>query len=424
MIRATSAGLQLDSTVMFALITAGVTTLLTVAGLGYYAVALWSARAFLRRARFPAAFAPLVSILKPLRGTDPGMAEGFASHCRQDYDGEYEILFGVSSLDDPAAAVVQALQAEFPEQAIRLILCPDVLGPNGKVSNLTQLLPHARHDYLVINDSDIRVGARYLAQILAPFTPAQDLKPTGLVTALYRGRAHGLAGLGSPTLGSRLEALGIATEFAPGVLTSRYLEGGLRFGLGSTLAVSRTALNAIGGLAPLVDYLADDYQLGARIYAAGFSVELAEEVVETSVPAWRFSGFLDHQLRWLRTMRESRRGGYAGLVFSYGMAWALLNLIATGFSLPAIALFSVALLFRACLALGVGVGILGDAQVLRDLWLLPLRDLIALGLWAWSYASDTVTWRGESFTLKDGKLKRQTPEATSTSTAPARRQNG
>lgn len=408
---------------MFALITAGVTTLLTVAGIGYYLVALWSARAFLRRPRFPASFAPPVSILKPLRGTDPGMAEAFASHCLQEYEGEYEILFGVSSFDDPAAAAVQQLQEAFPDQAIRLILCPEVLGPNGKVSNLTQLLPHARHDYLIINDSDIRVGPRYLAQILAPFTPARDVKPTGLVTALYRGRAHGPRGVGSPTLGSRLEALGIATEFAPGVLTSRRLEGGLYFGLGSTLAVSRAALDAIGGLAPLVDYLADDYQLGARIHAAGFCVELAEEVVETSVPAWDLAGFFDHQLRWLRTMRESRRGGYAGLVFSYGLAWGMLNLIATAFSLPAIALFSLVLLFRVCLALGVGVGILGDTRVLRDLWLLPLRDLIALGLWAWSYASDTVSWRGESFSLKDGKLERQTPAGSSAATAPAREHN-
>lgn len=408
---------------MFALITAGVTTLLTVAGIGYYLVALWSARAFLRRPRFPASFAPAVSILKPLRGTDPGMAEAFASHCLQEYTGAYEILFGVSSLDDPAAAAVQRLQQEFPGRAIRLIVCPEVLGPNGKVSNLMQLLPHARYDYLVINDSDIRVGPRYLAQILAPFTPMQGLKPTGLVTALYRGRAHGRGGLGSPTLGARLEALGISTEFAPGVLTSRRLEGGLHFGLGSTLAVSRAALDAIGGLAPLVDYLADDYQLGARISAAGFSVELAEEIVETSVPAWDLGGFFNHQLRWLRTMRESRRGGYAGLVFSYGLAWGMLNLIATAFSLPAIALFSLVLLFRVCLALGVGVGILGDTQVLRDLWLLPLRDLITLGLWAWSYASDTVTWRGVSFTLKDGKIERQVAGETAAATAPGGGEN-
>lgn len=385
---------------MFALIVPAVTTLLTAAGLGYYLVALWSARAFLRRRRFPADFAPSVSILKPLRGIDPGMAEAFASHCRQEYAGDYEILFGVSTFEDPAVAAVQQLQAEFPERTIQLIVCPRTLGPNGKVSNVAQLLAHARHDFVVINDSDIRVGPHYLAQIVAPFAPvAGRCAPVGLVTALYRGGAHG-------TLGSKLEALGIATDFAPSVLTARFLEGGLHFGLGSTLAMSRAALEAIGGLTPLADYLADDYQLGSRIHAAGFSVELAHEIVETSVPGWSSSGFVTHQLRWLRTVRESRRGGYAGLIFSYGLAWAFFNLITTGLSLPAFALFSLALLFRVSLALGVGVGILRDRQVLRDLWLLLPRDLIALTLWAWSYASDTVSWRGEHFTLRDGKLIR------------------
>jgi ceramide glucosyltransferase len=382
---------------MFATIVAGMTTLLTAAGLGYYLVALWSARSFLRRAPFPAAFTPPVSILKPLHGLDPGMLEAFASHCHQNYPGDYELLFAVSRPDDPATAVVQQLQADFPEHAIHLIQTPQVLGPNGKVSNLAQLLPHARFDYLIVNDSDIRVGPNYLAHVMAPFAPREGQKPVGLVTALYRGRAH-------QTLGSRLEALGISTDFAPGVLTSRFLERGMHFGLGSTLAVSRGALDAVGGLAPLAEYLADDYELGARIARSGFKVELSAEIVETHVPEWTFPGYLRHQLRWARAMRDSRRGGYAGLLFSYGLAWSILNLVASGLSLPALALFSLALMIRVSLALGVGVGILGDRQVLRDLWLLPLRDLLALTLWAWSYASDTITWRDEHFILKNGRL--------------------
>ncbi|HVT99615.1 MAG TPA: bacteriohopanetetrol glucosamine biosynthesis glycosyltransferase HpnI [Acidobacteriaceae bacterium] len=382
---------------MFATIVAVVTALLTAAGLAYYLIALWSARAYLRRPRFPAGFAPPVSILKPLHGLDPGMLDAFASHCQQTYSGEYELLFGVSRLDDPAAAVVQELQAMFPERAIRLIQTPDNLGFNGKVSNVAQLLPHARFDFFVISDSDIRVGPHYLARVMAPFAPREGQRNVGLVTALYRGRAH-------RTVGSRLEALGISTDFAPGVLSSRFLERGIHFGLGSTLAVSRTALDTIGGLAPLADYLADDYELGARIDRSGFGVELATEAVETHVPAWSFSGYLRHQLRWARTMRDSRRGGYAGLLFSYGLAWSILNLVASGLSLPAFALFSLALMFRVALALGVGVGILDDRQVLRDLWLLPVRDMLALGVWAWSYAADTIAWRDERFVLRDGKL--------------------
>ncbi len=382
---------------MFATLIAGATALLTAAGFGYYLIALWSARAFLRRPRFPAGFTPPVSILKPLHGLDPGMLEAFTSHMHQNYAGEYELLFGVSRLDDPAAAVVQQLQENFPDRAIRLIQTPEVLGPNGKVSNLAQLAQHARFDFLLISDSDIRVGPNYLAHVMAPFAQREGRNITGLVTALYRGRAH-------RTLGSKFEALGIATDFVPGVLTSRLLEGGVRFGLGSTLAVSRTALEAIGGLAPLADYLADDYELGARIARAGFAVELCSEIVETHVPEWTFSGYLHHQLRWARAMRDSRRGGFAGLVFSYGLAWSMLNLVAWGFSLPAFALFSIALMLRVCIALGVGVGILDDRQVLRDLWLLPLRDVLALGVWAWSYASDAIAWRDERFLLRRGRL--------------------
>lgn len=396
---------------MFAFVIAAITTALTLAGIGYAFAALWSARAFVRRLRFAPGFAPAVTLLKPLRGVDPGMAEAFASHCRQDYSGDYEILFGIATPDDPAGDLVRQLQADFPDRDIRLILCPEDLGANGKVSCLAQLLPHARHDLIVINDSDIRVGPRYLAHLAAPFASAAQ-RPVGLVTALYRGHSHG-------SLGSRLEALGISTDFAPAVLTSRLLERGLHFALGSTLAIGRGALEAIGGLQPLADYLADDYELGARVDAAGYRVELANEVVETSVPAWSFSGYFGHQLRWLRTMRGSRPAGFAGLIFSYGLAWAFLNLIASGLSLTALALFSIALMLRVSVALGVGVGILGDRQVLRDLWLLLPRDVMALGLWAWSYASATVVWRGERMTVRKGKIMRPQPAAFAASAGQA-----
>jgi ceramide glucosyltransferase len=390
-----------------ATIVAGITTVLAWAGIGYYLVALWSARAFvhsLRRPRLP--YTPAVSILKPVRGLDHEMYSAFASHCRQDYAGDYEILFGVSSLDDPALIAVHELQEEFPDLAIRIIECPEVLGANGKVSNLVQMLPHARHPYVIINDSDIVVSPHYLTNIMAGFAPSPEHKRTvGMVTAPYRGRAHGMPRK-PPTFGSRMEALGISTDFFPGVLTARRIECGIHFGLGSTLAVSRDALRHIGGLAPLVDYLADDYELGARIAAAGFDIELSAEVVETWVPPYDIAGFLQHQLRWARSTRDSRRWGYAGLVFTFGLPWAFFNLIATGLSLESIALFVLALLVRIALALVVGVGILADTQVFRDLLLLLPRDLIALALWAWSFAGDTVTWRGERFLLKRGKLIR------------------
>jgi len=383
------------------------TTLLTVAGMGYFLAAALAARIFLAARRTPLAeFTPGVSVLKSLKGLDPGMMEAFRSHCRQTYTGEFELLFGVSSLDDPAVAAVAQLQAEFPRLSIRLIECPLRLGTNGKVSTLVQLSAYARHDFLLINDSDITVSPRYLERVMACFAPAAEFggarqapPEVGLVTALYRGRAHG-------TLASKLEALGIATDFQAGVLLSMWIEGGLHYGLGSTLAVSREALDRIGGLLPLADHLADDYELGARVARAGYRVALSAEVVETGVPAYDWSGFADHQLRWSRTVRGARPWGYAGLIFTHGLGWAVLNVIASGASPLSLWLMGLSCFLRLTLAMTVGDQVLGDRQVLPRLWLLPLRDLVAMGLWAAGFAGNTIVWRGERFTLRDGKLRR------------------
>ncbi|HTV07046.1 MAG TPA: bacteriohopanetetrol glucosamine biosynthesis glycosyltransferase HpnI [Acidobacteriaceae bacterium] len=392
---------------MFASIVASVTTIVTFFSLFYFMAALLSARGFLRRHMpEPADFAPGVSILKPIKGFDQGMYEAFASHCRQKYPGEYELLFGVSSLDDPAVAAVHRLQAEFPDEpgrrSIRLILCPEKLGLNGKISNVVQMAAQARFDYLILNDSDIHVSPRYLSRILAPFAAVQPSrsgvnKPVGLVTAPYRGIAHG-------TIGSKMEALGISTDFFPGVLTALMLDREIRFGLGSTLAVSRAALDASGGFEALVNSLADDYQLGLNIANAGYAIVLSREIVDTSVPAYSLAGFFSHQLRWARGVRDSRRLGYLGLIFTYGVPLAVFNCIASAFGLPSLALLSLTLAARLTVALTIGVGVLRDRQVIRDLWLLPLRDFCALWVWVWSFASNTVTWRGEEFLLRDGKL--------------------
>jgi len=379
------------------------TTALAIAGMGYFLAALIASRIFLsaRRAPLPA-FAPAVSILKSLKGLDPGMIDAFRSHCRQTYTGSFELLFGVASLSDPAATAVQQLIAEFPECDIRLVECPQQLGTNGKVSTLVQLLPHARHGFLLINDSDITVSPRYLARVMACFeadSAAISASEVGLVTTLYRGRAH-------HTLASTLEALGIAADFHAGVLLSKWIEGGLHFGLGSTLAIRRSALDKIGGLAPLVDHLADDYELGARLDAAGYRVALSPEVVETNITAYGLRGFLDHQLRWARTVRDARPWGYAGLIFTHGLCWALLNVLASGASMLSLWLLGLSLCLRIALAMTVGVEVLSDRQLLPNLWLLPLRDLIAMAVWIAGFAGNTIVWREARFTLKNGKLQR------------------
>jgi len=386
-------------------IVSGITALLAFAGCGYYLLALWSARSFVRANRKPLPdFHPPVSILKPVKGLDPEMYESFASHCRQDYPAVYEIIYAAGSREDPAIAAIERLQREFPERGIQLIFCPETLGTNGKVSSLVQALPHAKFDHILISDSDILVSPRYLRRIMSGFVSAEPGKRVGMVTALYRGKAY-------RTIPSRMEALGIEADFAPNVLTARLLEGGIHFGLGSTLAVTREALDASGGLLPLADYVADDYHLGARIAAKGYDVVLSREVVETSVPPYSFGEFLAHQLRWARTVRDARSPGYFSMVFSYGLAWALLNVVASGLSLESFALLSIALAARVSVALLIGGELLGDRQILQNLWLLPIRDLITLALWAWCYAGTTIEWRGQDFTVKNGKMVVQPTES-------------
>jgi ceramide glucosyltransferase len=413
------------------------TTGMTVAGMGYFVAAIVAAQVFLmerrrqnaRAAASGAGPAPGVSVLKSLKGLDPGMLDAFRSHCTQSYAGEYELLFGVSAADDPAAAAVEQLQSEFPQRAIRLVVCPERLGMNGKVSTLVQLEPQARFDFLLINDSDITVGPRYLERVMAgfdfsgakaplaqvgagsgtakavPFQNRPSSREVGLVTTLYRGKAHGsiLRGGG---LASRLEALGIATDFQAGVLLSKMVEGGLKYGLGSTLAVRRAALAEAGGLIGLVDYLADDYEMGARVARAGYRVELCAEVVETSVPAYAWRGFVDHQLRWARTVRDARPAGYAGLVVTHGLPWALLNVVASGLSPVSLWLLGLSFFLRIALAMTVGASVLSDRAVLPFLWLLPVRDVIAMGLWAAGFAGNTIVWRGERMVVRDGKLEK------------------
>ena len=390
-------------TPLLALVVQVFLTLLTLSGLAYSLIALWGARDFVHWWRGQSSSegaSPDVTILKPMKGIDARMYVGLRSHCLQEYAGRYEILFGVTSLDDPAVAEIECLRTEFSDVAIRLVECPERLGTSGKVSNLVQMLRAAQYEHVVINDSDIEVSPNYLTNVMRAFTDPQ----VGLVTAPYIGTtALSSAGL---TTWAKLEALGIATDFLPGVLTARKLEGGIHFGLGSTLATMKTAIAKIGGLETLVDLLADDYMLGYRISQAGYKVQLCGEVVKTTVPAYDFKGFWDHQVRWARTTRDSRKLGYVGLGVTYCLPWALLTVIASGFALWSFALLSLVLLARISVALVVGVGVLGDGQVLRDLWLLPVRDFFGLIFWAWSFAGDTVVWRGESFRLKDGRLSR------------------
>jgi ceramide glucosyltransferase len=374
----------------------------SVASIAYYALCLWSAANFLRgekladeTVRPTQPYSP-VSILKPLKGADPGMYENFRSHCLQDYS-EYEIIFGVSEPNDPAIELVEQLKSEFPQRPIQLIVCPRPLGANAKVSNLIQMLPHARFDHLIVNDSDIRVAPDYLRRVLAPLVATE----TGLITCLYRGVANS-------TLGSQLEALGISTDFCPGVLAARQLEG-IKFALGSTMAFRRRDLAAIGGFEVLADYLSDDYHLGRRIAALGLKVELSDVVVETFLPRYTMREFFAHQLRWARSVRDSRFWGHLGMGITFGLVWALLTLIFAGGSAWAVELFCLTAAMRLAVAIFVGARVLHDQRAIHRLALIPLRDAIAMLVWLTSFAGHTVSWRGDIFKLQEGKLIRIRP---------------
>ncbi len=403
---------------LLAVVVQGVLALLTLCGVAYGLIALWSARDFERGTLVGSVgggAAPGVSILKPVKGVDARMYAGLVSHCVQEYAGEFELLFGVSSLEDEAVREVARLRVEFPGVSIRLVECKERLGASGKMSNLVQMLPEARFEHVIVNDSDILVSPKYLERVMAGFgiglekqipfgkdgkkSKNEAERRVGLVTVPYVGVAQG-------GLWSRLEALGISTDFMPGVLVARKLEGGIRFGLGSTLATTKAALAKIGGFEGMVDQLADDYELGARLSAAGYRVELVREVVETTVPAYTLRGFCEHQLRWARSTRDSRRWGYLGLGVTYVLPWSLAAMVASGFALWSFSLFSMALLVRVSVALTVGVGILRDGQVLRDIVWLPVRDCFGLFFWAWSYAGDEIVWRGERFRLRRGVLEK------------------
>lgn len=369
--------------------------LLALAGAAYFALCVWAAGRFRSegKTRVTVNYEPPVSLMKSLKGLDPHMYAAFRSHCLFDY-AEYELVFGSSGPNEPALELVKRLQQEFPQRKIRVIQCPQSLGLNGKISTLAQMLPQARYEYVLINDSDIVAPRDYLRRVMRVFAGDH----VGMVTSLYRG-------LAGSTIPSKMEALGLSTDFMGGVLVAREMEG-IRFALGATMATSKSVLREIGGLEALVDYLGDDYELGARTAAAGYKVVLADAVVETALPDYKLREFWVHQMRWARNVRDRRHAQYFGLIATFGLAWGILAVLFepgvwwTWFALAIVAAV------RVVAAVAIGRGVLDDPFVLRDLWLLPLRDFVALAVWLVSFTSNETEWRGQKFRVRDGKLEK------------------
>ena len=366
-----------------------------LAPLVFYLFSVWAAWRFFQnsRARAPRYtddFTPPVSILKPLHGLDRGAYENFASFCRQNYP-QYEILFAVSDENDPAVPVVRRLIRDFPEIPIRLLVDQERKGANDKVGKLCLLAQEASNPLLVITDSDVRVAPDYLRKVAAIFGDPQ----VGAVTALYRA-------IEAPSFGAVMDTMG-SLSFSGAALAARALEG-LKFTMGSTVAITRERLAEIGGFAPLLDMHSDDYELGRRIAQKGYRVELAPEPVDMEFPSESLRDYLRHELRWLVGLRHIRPGGHFGLLMTQGIAWTAAAAVLASSWTASAAWVSAYLLIRLLSGYVIGVRGLGDPVVRRKLWLLPLHDLFWFFLWLVSFAVNRIEWRGLVFTLEKGRM--------------------
>lgn len=326
----------------------------------------------LRRSQQSGAGSRNVSVLKPVSGAGGNLREALASHSR--LDGE--LLCGVSSIDDPAVAIIR----EFPKA--RLVVSSTVT-PNAKVAILIDLVKEARYDTIVVNDADICVEPDYLARVTAPLADPR----VGLVTCLYRASGD--------TFAARFEALGVATDFAPSTLVAR-LVGVDEFAMGSTLAFRRADLGKIGGFESIADYLADDYQLGHRIHELGLECVLSDVIVETHLGgSWR--GVWQHQVRWARTIRVSKFYGYLGLPVTFATFWALVC--------GSWRVGSAILLVRMLMAIEAGWFKMRSKDVLKLFFLIPVRDLFGVAVWGAGLFGNTVIWRGRELRLdREGRI--------------------
>ena len=360
----------------------------------YYLFSLYAAWRFFRPYPTPSTALPPVTLLKPLKGAPPDLYDSLASFCRLDYP-TFQILCGVRDPNDPAAAVVAQVQRDFPQCDIALVVAPAVIGTNYKVSTLHHLTPQMKYDYLVITDSDVCVAPDYLQTIIPPLTRTE----TGLVTCVYRG------GSGQP-LPALLESLMINTIFTTQVVVASQIEPP-SYAFGATMALKRAGLDAIGGFARLSDYLADDYYLGYFIAQAGYRLRVLPTVVETRPDAGSLRGLFSHQLRWARTQRNCRPGGYIGTVVTFGTVWACVSLLCFWSSVEMTVLALSVIAVRLLTAALMNTAFLQSTLPRPAILLTLLTDLLSFVVWCASLRGNTVRWREYTFRLqKDGRMVR------------------
>lgn len=369
--------------------------LVAVAPLAYYCVAMLAAVRFFRRerARPLPDYAPPVSLLKPVRGVDFASYENFKSFCMLDYPAEYEILFCVNEMSDPAVPVIRRVMGEHPERRIKIFSGAAQIGTNKKVNNLALLAREARYDVVVQSDGDVRVGPSYLREVVAPFAdPA-----VGVVSCFYRGVAQ-------RNFWAETEAVGAASDFFAGALVADWTEG-VTFALGASVATTKTWLARVGGYEGMADLLADDYEIGNRASKAGAKVLLSREAVWTMYPAQEWKGFWEHQVRWARTVRLVRPASFLGLLFTHGLPWTIAAAVLAPSAALGTAYLVSYLILRSAMAWTVGVWGVGDELLRRKMWMVPLRDAIAFAVWLGGFRSNRVNWGGIEYEIRDGKMR-------------------
>ena len=359
-----------------------------VVGAGYTLLAAWLVGRFMRPEANPATPAPNVTILKPLHQCEPDLARNLESFFTQDYPGAVQIVFGVHDENDPALKVVQALQAKYPRADTAVIADAALYGANAKVSNLINMLPRARHDTLILSDSDIAVDSHWLTQV----TAALSRPGVGIVTCLYTGEPA----RDGHKLWSGLAAMGTSYTFLPNAVVGTSL-GLATPCFGSTIALRRETLDEVGGFAAFADQLADDYEIGRAVRAKGYTLAIPAMGVGHTAAENTARDFFRHELRWSRTIRLVDPVGHLGSIVTHGFAFALMGAAALGFDLVSLAILAAALGSRLFLKWRID-GLFGTYA--GPLWLVPVRDLLSFVLFLASLRGETVHWRGTHFAVE------------------------
>jgi ceramide glucosyltransferase len=379
------------------LLTAGAYLILIVAicPFIYYLIALYSAwRFFAFTPRYGGAgsdFTPPVSVLKPIRGLDPDSYENFATFCRQDYP-DYEILFCIGGHDDPALPVIEEIVRDFPERQTRVLFGSGLAAPNDKVAKLARLVAEAKHEFLVISDSDVRVRPDYLRSVVAPLADAK----VGATTCFY-------IPVEEKTLADCLQTFGMLSDFYAGILVARELDG-VKFALGPTIATTRTRLSEFGGYSTIENRPADDLLVGRLIAEQGHEVVLLPYRIETVVDFHSMRELLHKRLRWIVVMRHMRPWGHLGLLLTQGLPWSLAAVAVHPSGLVALGYLGSYCVFRIAMTWVIGGWGLKQCGLWRKMWLIGLWDAVAFLIWLASFSRNSIRWRDTDYRIVDGLL--------------------